>query len=388
MDLVEILKAGVRSGCSDIHLSVGSPPLLRVAGQIVEIPGQPPLDAETCKRLVYSGLMDQQVGSFEAHHELDCSINVPNLSRFRMNVLRQMDCVEAVYRVIPEDIPLPGSLGLGPAVLSLAEIPRGLVLVCGPTGSGKSSTLACMIEQINQKFRRHILTIEDPIEYVYKRKRSIIRQREVGRDTETFKSALRQALRQDPDVILIGELRDLETVSLALTAAETGHLCFATLHTNSSAQAVDRIVDIFPSHQQAQVRVQLAHTLKGVISQTLLTRADGRGLIAGRELMIVNAAIASLIRDGKTHLIQNSIETGRKEGMYSMGRFLTELVAKGLVTQAEADSKVDNAQNIGSTVAGKAKATMEAVQPMSSDSSPKQGRIGGDEISLESLGRQ
>lgn len=344
MDLVDILKAGVEFGASDIHLAVGSPPMVRAHGEIHDLPGFPNLDQASSKSLVYSSLFEAQVAEFEAKHELDCSINVTGLARFRVNALMQRGLVEGVYRIIPASIPSPEQLGLGSISMSFADQPRGLVLVTGPTGSGKSTTLACMIERINKTSRRHVLTIEDPIEFVYKKKRSIIRQREVGRDTSTFQIALRQALRQDPDVIMIGEMRDLETMSLALTAAETGHLCFATLHTATAAQSIDRIVDAFPPTQQQQVRAQLGSSLKGVISQILLPRKDAKRMIAAREIMIVNSAIANLIREGKTHMIENVIETSGRQGMLTMDRCLKEMASRGVIDMREALAK---AQDLG-----------------------------------------
>jgi len=243
-----------------------------------------------------------------------------------------MNGVDCVIRVISSEIPTAEDLKLSPAALSFAEIPRGLVLVTGATGSGKSTTLACLIEIINNSRRQHVLTIEDPIEFVYQSKRCIIRQREVGASTRGFQNALKHALRQDPDVILVGEMRDVETISLALTAAETGHLCFATLHTTDAPQTVDRIIDVFPPHQQQQIRVQLSSTLKGVVCQTLLPLADGSGRVAAREIMTVTPAISNLIREGKTHMIYSAIETGSKFGMITLDRAMADLVNQGLVT--------------------------------------------------------
>ncbi|MBI3564830.1 MAG: PilT/PilU family type 4a pilus ATPase, partial [Elusimicrobia bacterium] len=283
MELVEVLKAAVQAGASDIHLVIGKPPLMRVSGEIAEIPGFPKINGEESKRLIYSILYEEQRAKFEENWELDCSFAVSGLSRFRVNVLLQKNGVEAVMRVISSKIPTPEQLRLAKSIVDLADLPRGLVLVTGPTGSGKSTTLSALMELINQKYSDHILTIEDPIEFVYESKKSIFRQREVGQNTKSFTAALRSALRQDPDVILVGEMRDLETIQLAITAAETGHLCFGTLHTQDSPSTIDRIIDVFPPHQQSQIRVQLAVTLQGVVSQILVPRKDGEGRIAARE---------------------------------------------------------------------------------------------------------
>ncbi|MFH2202281.1 MAG: type IV pilus twitching motility protein PilT [Elusimicrobiota bacterium] len=335
-NLVSILTAGLGLGASDIHLTVGRPPMVRVNGELIEMSQFLPLDAESCRKMIYSCLYEKQRAEFEAQMDLDCSIRIKDAARFRINVLRQRGAAEAVFRVIPETIPTPEFLGLGPNVMSLADYPHGLILVTGPTGSGKSTTMACLIEKINQNHRKHIITIEDPIEFVYERKMSVIRQREVGVDTRSFGHALRQALRQDPDVLLIGEMRDVETISLALTAAETGHLCFATLHTADSAQSIDRIVDVFPAEQQQQIRVQLSNSLKGVVSQVLLPRADGNGMVAAREFLSVTAGVAHQIRDGKSHMIKNMIETGGRAGMFSLEKSLAELARSGVVDPKEA----------------------------------------------------
>ena len=338
MELIEALQAAVELRASDVHITAGSPPLVRLHGEIQELAGFSPLGAEECRRVIYSTLLDEQKAKFEDKSELDCSIQIPKLGRFRVNVLRQRGSVEAVLRVIPTVIPTPEQIGLGPKALTLAELGSGLVLVTGPTGSGKSTTLACLIDQINQRAPVHILTIEDPIEYSYPKGKAVIRQREVGSDTDSFQAALRHALRQDPDVILVGELRDLETIQLAMTAAETGHLCLATLHTRDASSTVDRIIDVFPAHQQAQIRVQLAGSLKGVISQLLATRADGEGMVAVREMMFATPALSNLIREGKTHMIRNVIETGGKDGMCTMDKCLEEYVRRGFITLTEAEA--------------------------------------------------
>lgn len=336
MDLIQILKTAVEFGASDIHLSAGSPPLARIQGKISEVPGFETLSSEQCRELAYFSLYDEHRAKFEAQHDLDCAIQVESVGRFRVNILRQKGQVEAVYRAVPDLIPTSQQLGLGAAAMSLADLPKGLVLVTGPTGSGKTTTMACMIEHINRRYQKHVITIEDPIEFIYENKACLIRQREVGRDTVSFSHALRQALRQDPDVILVGELRDLETISMAVSAAETGHLCFATLHTGDAAGSIDRIIDAFPAAQQNQVRAQLSSSLAGVLSQVLLPTRDGRSRVAARELMLATPAVSNLIREGKTHMIPNVIESSGKAGMFSMDRSLADLVASGHIAIEEA----------------------------------------------------
>ncbi|MBI4395552.1 MAG: type IV pilus twitching motility protein PilT [Elusimicrobia bacterium] len=346
MEFIDILRLAVKQGASDIHLVIGKSPMVRINGEMMELPGFQILTAEESKRLIYSILYDEQKQRFEEGLELDCSFTVASLARFRVNVLMQKNGVEAVLRIISSKIPEPESLRLPPAVLDFAQLPRGLVLVTGPTGSGKSTTLACLIDIINSTRREHILTIEDPIEFVYEPKKCIVRQREIGQSTRSFNEALKHALRQDPDVILVGEMRDLETISLAITASETGHLCFATLHTTDAAQTVDRIIDVFPPHQQQQVRVQLSTVLKGVVCQTLLPMREAGGRVAARELMVVTPAIANLIREGKTHMIYNAIETGAKFGMFPLDRSLADLVNDGLVSFEDAVSKSSDPEKL------------------------------------------
>lgn len=342
MEMIEILTKAVERKASDVHIVIGKPPMVRIHGDVEPLVEFPVITSEESKKLIYSILYDEQKQRFEIEHELDCSIQIVGVARFRVNVFLQKNGVEAVLRVIPAQIPTPQEIHLTEEIIKLADLPRGLVLVTGATGSGKSTTLACLIELINQKYKKHILTIEDPIEFIYENKNSIIRQREVGIHTKSFATALKYALRQDPDVILVGEMRDLETISAALTIAETGHLVFATLHTQDAAQTVDRIIDVFPSHQQQQVRVQLASTLKAVISQVLLPRKDIPGRVAAREIMIVTPAIANLIREGKTHQIYTAIETGAKYGMISLDKSLIELVRKGWVSLEDAVAKAQN----------------------------------------------
>lgn len=346
VEMLDILKAAVEKKASDIHITVGKPPMMRVKGEIMPVGDFSELSAEDTKRLIYSILYDDQKQTFEEKLELDCSFEVPNLSRFRVNVLMEKDGVEAVMRIISSSIPTPEELHFPQTITQLSDLPRGLVLVTGPTGSGKSTTLACLLNIINQKRHEHILTIEDPIEFVYSPKNCLIRQREVGSHTHSFAEALKHSLRQDPDVILVGEMRDLETIALAITAAETGHLCFATLHTTDAAQTVDRIIDVFPPSQQQQVRTQLSNCLKAVICQVLLPRTDGKGRAAAREIMMVTPAIANLIREGKTHLIYNAIETGAKFGMISLDKALGELVKEGSVRVEDALAKAHNPEMV------------------------------------------
>ncbi len=351
MELVEVLKTAVQSGASDIHIVIGKPPMMRLNGEIAEIPGFPVINGDESKRMIYSILYEEQRSKFEETWELDCSFAVSGLSRFRVNVLVQKNGVEAVMRVITSKIPTPEQLRLTPTVVGFSDLPRGLVLVTGPTGSGKSTTLAAIMELINQKLTGHILTVEDPIEFVYESKKSIFRQREVGQNTKSFGAALKSALRQDPDVILVGELRDLETIQLAVTAAETGHLCFGTLHTQDCPSTIDRIIDVFPPHQQSQIRVQLAVVLQGVVSQVLVPRKDGEGRVAAREVMINTPAVSNLIREGKTHMIYGAIDTGAKFGMIPMDKALADLLRQGLIAPEEALLRAHNPETLR-TLAG------------------------------------
>lgn len=350
MEMIDVLRAGAERQASDIHIVVGKPPMVRIRGAIEPLPGFPNLTVEDAKRLIYSILYEDQIARFEENLELDSSYNVPGLSRFRVNVLLQKNGVEAVMRLIPSKVPTPKELGLSEAIIALTKLPRGLVLVTGPTGSGKSTTLACMIDIINAERKEHILTVEDPIEFVYEMKNCIVRQREVGSQTHSFLDALKHALRQDPDVILVGEMRDLETISLAISAAETGHLVFGTLHTQDAPQTVDRMMDVFPPHQQQQIRVQLGSTLKAVICQQLLPRVGGRGRVAAREVMMVTTAIANLIREGKTHQIYSAIETGMKFGMCTLDSSLAELVKMKAVSLEDALSKATNPQTLAAKI--------------------------------------
>jgi twitching motility protein PilT len=330
--LPELLKTMVDLDGSDLHIATNSPPQIRVHGHLnrLQLPDMSP--AET-KNLVYSVLTDSQKKRFEETMELDFSFGIKGLARFRCNVFNQRGAVGAVYRLIPEKIRSFGDLGLPQVLATLAERPRGLVLVTGPTGSGKSTTLAAMIDKINTERRDHILTIEDPIEYIHPHKGCLVNQREVHSDTNSFSNALRAALREDPDIVLIGEMRDLETVEAALKIAETGHLTFGTLHTNSSAQTINRIIDIFPANQQSQIRTQLSLVLEGIVCQALLPKADGKGRVVSLEILVPTPAIRNLIRDDKIHQIYGAMQTGQEKlGMQTANQSLASLHMKRLIT--------------------------------------------------------
>ncbi len=344
--MIDILKAAVQKGASDLHLVIGHPPIVRLDGDLKPMTEFGALSAEESRRLVYTLLSDEQRARFEQDWELDFSVTVNQVSRFRANVLIQKNGVEAVLRVIANKIPSAEELLLPTPITDLANLARGLVLVTGPTGSGKSTTLACLIDLINQRRHSHILTIEDPIEFVYENKNSIVRQREIGQQSHSFGAALKHALRQDPDVVMVGEMRDLETIGAALTMAETGHLVFATLHTTDAAQTIDRIIDVFPAHQQQQVRIQLSSVLKAVVCQTLLSRLNAKGRIAAREIMMVTPAIANLIREGKSHQIYGAIDTGARVGMISLDKALAELLKRNLISMEDALAKANRPELI------------------------------------------
>jgi len=320
-------------------LTVESPPVLRIDGSLVplEYPNLSPTDME---EMVRSVMTDEQYKRFSEHGELDFSYSLPGVGRYRMNAFRQRGSAGMVIRLIPFNIPAPETLGLPPVSIEFARLQKGLVLVTGPTGSGKSTTLASLIDYINRNRACHIVTIEDPIEYLHKHQKSLVNQREVGNDTYSFANALRAVLRQDPDVILVGEMRDLETISTAISAAETGHLVFSTLHTNDATQSVDRIIDVFPPHQQQQIRVQLAAVLQGIMSQQLLPRASGRGRVAAIEVLLATPALRNLIREGKTHQIPTVLQTGGKQGMQTMDKAIQDLLRQGLITPEVAQEKM------------------------------------------------
>ena len=341
----DLLRLVVEKKGSDLHLAAGVPPVIRVDGQLLATNYEPLSDFEV-QRLIYVILTDEQIRTFETEWELDCSYSLRGLSRFRVNVYRDRGAVAGAFRVIPQKIPTIRELGLPLVLEDLSRMPRGLILVTGPTGSGKSTTLAGMIGQINNERSVHIITIEDPIEYLHTHRRSLINQREMGMDTRSFVQALKHALREDPDVVLVGEMRDLETMSLAITAAETGHLVFSTVHTNSAASTVDRIVDVFPPGQQEQIRIQLSNNLQAVVTQQLLPRAGTPGRIAALEIMVASPAIRNLIREAKAHQITSVIQTSAHLGMQTMDQCLRDLYQRGLITYEEAMARAMNQEEL------------------------------------------
>jgi twitching motility protein PilT len=330
-----LLRTLVIKKSSDLHLQAGSPPIFRVNGELLfsDLGALSPKDIE---KYIFSIMTKEQKDEFVKTHRFDFSYSVPGTARFRINAYQQRGCVGAVMRCIPFDIPTPEDMGLPPIVKELAAKPNGLILVTGPTGSGKSTTLAAIIGYINSTIKGHIITIEDPLEFIHQNKLCEINQREVGLDTDSFSSALRDALREDPNVILVGEMRDLDTISNAITAAETGHLVFSTLHTNDATQTVDRIIDVFPSHQQPQIRTQLSASLRAVIAQKLLRKKDGSGRVAAFEIMIANSAIKHQIKEGNTQQMYSTIQTGRQEGMQTLEQSLKNLYQQGVISAEEA----------------------------------------------------
>jgi twitching motility protein PilT len=349
--LDQLFQLMVAQGASDLHLSAGSPPYLRLHGEMTKIE-HPSLTTEAVQALIFEILTEKQRRLFVENWELDCSYAVPKLGRFRCNIFMQRRGLGGVFRVIPEVIKTVGELGLPEIVNKLIEVPRGLVLVTGPTGSGKSTTLAAMINTINMRDKQHILTVEDPIEFVHENKMSLINQREVTSHTKSFANALKAALREDPDTILVGEMRDLETISLAITAAETGHLVFGTLHTNSAAKTVDRIIDAFPQNQQAQIRTMLSESLRGVVAQTLFPRIDKPGRIAAIEVLLNTFAVSNLIREGKTFQIPSVMQTSANDGMMTFEGHLKLLISQGKVAKEDAQAFLgrsirDSGQNMG-----------------------------------------
>ncbi|MEE2898154.1 MAG: PilT/PilU family type 4a pilus ATPase [Gemmatimonadota bacterium] len=336
INLRALLQEMIQRGASDLHVTAGNPAMIRVDGDLVKSRVGQALTPKDTLTLAYSILTENQKKRFEVEDELDFSFGVQNLSRFRGNVYKQRGCVAMAIRQIPYEIVPLAKLGMPPILGKLAERPRGLVLVTGPTGSGKSTTLAAMVDKVNRERKGHIITIEDPIEFIHRHQNCIINQREVGADTQSFTSALKYALRQDPDIVLIGEMRDLETIGAAVSIAETGHLVFATLHTNSAAESINRIVDAFPAHQQSQIRSQLAFVLAGVITQTLVPKAKGKGRVCAVEVMVCTPAISAVIRDDKIHQIYSLMQAGKKHGMQTMNDSLQMLYMKGEVTLEEA----------------------------------------------------
>jgi len=335
INLRALLEEMIEQDASDLHIVAGERPKLRVDGDITNSSVEDVLTPKDTLTLAYSVLTENQKKRFETESELDFSFGIQNLARFRGNCFKQRGCVSMVIRQIPFTVKTFDDLGLPPIVAKLAERPRGLVLVTGPTGSGKSTTLAAMIDKINKELRGHIITVEDPIEFIHRHQGCIVNQREIGTDTNSFQAALKYALRQDPDVVLVGEMRDLDTISSALTIAETGHLAFATLHTNSAAESINRIIDVFPSHQQSQVRAQLAFVLEGVVTQTLLQKSKGRGRVMAAEIMVCTPAIRALIRDDKVHQIESAMQAGKKYGMQTMNDALYQLYVNREVAKEE-----------------------------------------------------
>jgi twitching motility protein PilT len=331
---------------SDLHITAGSPPVLRLRGQLHRLDQLPRLGADDTRQLLYRILSTEQQKQLELNRQIDLSYSIPGVARVRVNIFSQRESLAGAFRLIPSELKTLEELGVPPSLYQLCHRPRGLVLVTGPTGSGKSTTLAALIDEINRKRADHIVTIEDPIEFVHKHKRCIVNQRELGPDATSFADALRGALRQDPDVILLGEMRDLETIATALTAAETGHLVFATLHTQDAASTVDRLIDVFPAEQQGQIRAQIAGTLEGVVTQTLLPTADGQGRVPAIEILFPDDAVRNLIRQAKIEQIYSIMQTGTKRGMMTLEQSLADLVLRGIVTEEIAVSRSSRAEQL------------------------------------------
>lgn len=343
--LNDYLIDSIDAGASDLHITVGLPPMIRVDGEVKPLDYEP-LKPNVTRELIYEILSDSQRQRLENDWELDFSYGVPNLARFRVNVYYQRSSLGAAFRTIPHEIKPISELGLPSVVEDMTDKPRGLILVTGPTGSGKSTTLASMIDKINETRHEHIMSVEDPVEFLHQHKQCIVNQREVNEDTKSFAEALKHVLRQDPDVILVGEMRDIETISLAVTAAETGHLVFGTLHTQDAPQTIDRIIDVFPGEQQSQIRTQLATALQGVITQTLVRRRDGEGRAVAAEVLVPTPGVRNLIREGKNHQIFSAMQTGGKYGMQTMDSALVELVRKGAITREEAERRANDPEEL------------------------------------------
>jgi twitching motility protein PilT len=350
LDLASVLTRMIEMGASDLHLTASAPPLVRVNGDLTELEGEPMLTPPVLQRVLYAILTQKQRERFESELELDLSYSLPGQARFRVNIYRQRETVGAAFRRIPYEIHSLEKLGIPPAVSAFAALPRGMVLVTGPTGSGKSTTLAALVDLANRTRRDHIMTVEDPIEFLHRHKSCMVNQREVGEDTLSFGNALKHVLRQDPDIILVGEMRDLETISVALTAAETGHLVFATLHTQDAGQTIDRVIDVFPPHQQQQVRAQLAGAIQGVVCQSLCKTRDGAGRVAATEVMVATPAIRNLIREGKTHQIYSALQAGAQYGMHTLDQHLAELVRTGRITLEQGREKCHHVEDFNRLV--------------------------------------
>ncbi len=369
--LIDLLKRMVDGGGSDLHITVNSPPRIRLHGELKPCEDLPALNAAETKQLTYSVLTDAQKHRFEESLELDFSFGLDNIARFRGNLFNQRGSVGGVFRVIPFEIKRFDDLGLPNVLRKICEKPRGLVLVTGPTGSGKSTTLATMLDLINETRYEHMITIEDPIEFLHPHKRCLVNQREVHSDTRSFSSALRAALREDPDVVLIGEMRDLETIESALRIAETGHLTFGTLHTNSAASTINRIIDVFPSHQQSQIRAQLSLVLEGILCQSLLPKSDGKGRAMAMEILIPNPAIRNLIREDKIHQIYSSMQSGQEKfGMQTFNQSLCSLYQQRVITLETALNRSSNADELQDMI-NRGATTPSAARPMNSYSPAK-----------------
>src|SRR4051812_12698208 len=370
-DFADILLAVIERKASDLHIAAGAAPSIRVRGKLQALDGFEKLKPQDTQEIIYSILNDEQRKRLENDLQIDFAYAIPNVGRFRVNAYRQRAALGAAFRRIPTEIPPLESLGLPPVVKELVTKPRGLVLVTGPTGSGKSTSLAAMIDVINSTRDEHIMTVEDPIEFLHHHKRCLVNQRELGSDATSFAAALKAALRQDPDVILVGEMRDLETISTALTAAETGHLVFATLHTQDAPQTIDRVIDVFPAEQQGQVRMMLSVSLQGILTQQLLPTADGSGRCVAVEVLSPTPAVRNLIREGKTHQIYSAIQTGAVHGMQTMDASLSELVKKGKITPEPALAGAGNAEELSRLLGG------GVAQPASVTPMPQRPPAGG-----------
>jgi len=364
----ELLSALLEVGGSDLHLTAGAPPTVRVHGDLEALPNYPKLTPRSLQGMIYAILPQKLRERFEQELELDMSYSLPGKARFRVNVYQQRDAIGAAFRLIPFEIKSLDQLGLPAVVADLARFPRGFVVVTGPTGSGKSTTLAGMIDVVNSERAGHIMTVEDPIEFLHKHKRCIVNQREVGADTQGFGQALKHVLRQDPDVILVGEMRDLETISTAITAAETGHLVFATLHTQDAPQTIDRIIDVFPPHQQQQVRVQLATTLQGVVTQQLIQTADGQGRVVSSEVLVATPGIRNLVREGKVHQIYSAMQAGGRYGMQTMDMSLAGHVKAGRISQQMAFERCHDPEELQRLVGSAYIQTQDNIGAMSGTS--------------------
>jgi twitching motility protein PilT len=352
LDFADVLTRMVEERASDVHLTPGFPPAIRVRGQIVPLDDYDALSQQETREIVYSLLNSDQRKRFENNLQLDFAYSIPGVARYRVNCFFQRGSISAAFRLIPNEIQSIESLGLPKVLEDFARRPRGLVLFTGPTGSGKTTSLASLMDLINRERQEHILTVEDPIEFLHGHKGCIVNQREIGTDAHDFASALKSALREDPDVILVGEMRDLETISTAITAAETGHLVFATLHTQSTSSTIDRIIDVFPSGQQQQIRMQLSVALEGIVTQQLMPTADGSGRVVGTEVLIPTPAVRNLIREGKTHQIYSVLQTSAAKGMQTMDAHLAQLVHQGKITRALAESRASVPEELRRLIGG------------------------------------